>query len=201
MLRPRPRRRRCDARVRRRRLRADGPGLPGLPQRMRHRDAFGALTGERSSLCSAIGRAASIRNSQQSPRGDRPSHRGRRRRRPVTGSKARPNALAICAAGVAMRAYALLAAAQGAVRGCKSLTGEDWKACEARSELCREDAEPPRSTPSASDPSPSRRGRREGSCAGARCAAVALGTARRRRRSPRGLAGKGGGGVPLRQRS
>lgn len=79
----------------------------------------------------------------------------------------------------------------------QGLTGEDWKACEALSELCREDAEPPRSTPSASDPSPSRRGRKEGSCAGGSWRGRRAGTARRRRRSPRGLAGKGGGRRPF----
>ncbi len=67
-----------------------------------------------------------FRNSRQRSRSDRPSHRGRRRRRFVTVSKARPNALAISAAGVAMRVYALRAAAHGAVEPYKIiLTGQD----------------------------------------------------------------------------
>ena len=106
MLRPRRRRRRRDARGAQIRLRADGPGLPRLPQRMRHRDAFGALTGERSSLCSAIGRARFYSETVDKAR-DATARAigGGDDGAPLRVSKARPNALAISAAGVAMRVY------------------------------------------------------------------------------------------------
>ncbi len=135
MLRPRPRRRRCDARGAQpppsrwpRASKAPSTNAPPGCVRGAHR--------ERSSLCSAIGRARFYSETVVNAReATARAHRGRRRRRFVTVSKARPNALAISAAGVAMRVYALRAAAHGAVEAYKIiLTGQDWEAYEARAD-------------------------------------------------------------------
>ena len=106
------------------------------------------------------GRAASHSAAvKQSPR-TRPLRAAEAETRALrTGSTARPEARSrFSLLGGGSGPLPCLAAAWATSQAYKRLTGQDWKACEARSELCREDAEPPRSTPSASDPSPSRRG-------------------------------------------
>ncbi len=108
------------------RLRADGPGLPRLPQRMRHRDAFGALTASARRCAPRSGEPASIPKQSSTLAKRPPEPSGAATTAFVTVSKARPNALAISAAGVAMRVYALRAAAHGAVEPYKIiLTGQD----------------------------------------------------------------------------
>ncbi len=99
---------------------------------MRHRDAFGALT---ASARPRSGEPASIPKQSSTLAKRPPEPSGAATTAFVTVSKARPNALAISAAGVAMRVYALRAAAHGAVEAYKIiLTGQAWEAYEARAD-------------------------------------------------------------------
>jgi len=100
------------------------------------------------------GRAASrFRCGKQSPNAAAKSAEAERRAL-RTGSTARPGALDFrCRVAVSgpLPCLAGLGDVPGLQGGSPAKTGKPAK---PRSELCREDAEPPRSTPSASDPSP-----------------------------------------------
>ena len=72
------------------RLRADGPGLPRLPQRMRHRDAFGALTASARRCAPRSGEPASIPKQSSTLARRPPEPSGRRRRRSLRSRKQGP---------------------------------------------------------------------------------------------------------------
>ena len=139
-------------------LGADGLGLPGLPQPTGHGMLSRCSPASARRCVPRSGRAASrFRCGKQSPNAAAKSAEAERRAL-RTGSTARPGALDFrCRVAVSgpLPCLAGLGDVPGLQGGSPAKTGKPAK---PRSELCREDAEPPRSTPSASDPSPSRRG-------------------------------------------